>query len=286
MIYTCAIVSIIAVMQHFGINVIPHESFRDRFPPYGTIGQHNFLATYTVFILSASIYYTLKRENKYFIILTSIIYAGLLVSTTRGAWIALFISLVVLFVYCLKNHELMRKFIFVVISFLIVTCVLLPTKNGLLLKRVVSIPDNLALGLQLDDSSGSARMSIWKQTIKLSPEYWSLGIGPDNLIYAGVHLGETPVDKAHNIYLEMFTTMGIFTLIAYLLFLSTFLRKRNRELGFMYFLMIFTYLVQGLFNIDVIMVMPLFWIILGFSTTNERTKNLISQNEVIVDPKE
>lgn len=274
MIYACVIVSIIGIMQHFGINIVPHESFRDKFPPYSTIGQHNFFATYTVFILPASIYYTLINKNKYWIMLTSIIYGGLLVSTTRGAWIALSISLIILAIYCLKNRKLMKKFIFVLVSFLIVTCVLLPTKNGLLFKRAASIPVNITSGLKLEDSSGSARMSIWKQTIKLTPQYWSFGVGPDNLIYTGVHLGKTPVDKAHNIYLEMFITMGGVTLISYLLFLSTFLKKRNRNLGFMYFLMILTYLVQGFFNIDVIMVMPLFWIILGFSASNEKRRNM------------
>lgn len=274
MIYACTMVSIIGVMQHFDINIAPHDSFRDGFPPYATIGQHNFFATYTVFILPASIYHGLKCENKYWIILTSIIYAGLLVSTTRGAWIALFICLVILGIYCLKKRELMRKFIVILISFLIITCVFLPTKNGLLLKRAVSIPQNITSGLKLEDSSGSARMSIWKQTIKLTHKYWLFGIGPDNLIYAGVHLGKTPVDKAHNIYLEMFITMGGGAIISYLLFLSTFLKKRNRNLGFMYFLMIFTYLVQGFFNIDVIMVMPLFWIILGFSASNEKRRKM------------
>lgn len=281
MICACTIICAIGIMQHFGINIVPHEDFRDKFPPYGTIGQHNFFATYTVFILPASIYYTLKSKRKYWIVITSIIFAGLLVSTTRGAWIALFVTMVILFAYCLKNRQLMNKFILILVSFLIVTCVLLPTKNGLLLKRAVSIPDNIALGLQLDDSSGSARMSIWKQTAKLSSEYWAFGIGPDNLIYAGVHLGKTPVDKAHNIYLEMFITMGIFTLISYLLFLSTFLKSENRKHGFMYFLMISTYLVQGFFNIDVVMVMPLFWIILGFSAANEKIPTSIAYDSTI-----
>lgn len=36
----------------------------------------------------------------------------------------------------------------------------------------------------------------------------------------------------------------------------------------MFFSMIFTYLIQGFFNIDVIMVLPLFWIILGLYQAN------------------
>ena len=36
----------------------------------------------------------------------------------------------------------------------------------------------------------------------------------------------------------------------------------------MFFSMISTYLIQGFFNIDVIMVLPLFWIVLGLYQEN------------------
>lgn len=270
MIYACTIVALIGVLQHFGVNFVPHESFREGFPPYGTIGQHNFFATYTVFILQASMFFSIKYDSKYWLLTSSIIFAGLLVSTTRGSWIALFISLIVLGIYCIKNDK-MKKIFLILISFFIVACILLPTKNWLLLKRALSIPTNISFGLQLDDSAGSQRMYIWKQVFKLIPQYWLFGIGPDNLIYKGINLGGVLVDKAHNIYLEMLVTMGIFTLTSYLLFISTFFKKWKNELGFMYFLMIITYLVQGFFNIDVIMVMPIFWIILGLSAANEKS---------------
>ncbi|KFI36142.1 hypothetical protein HY02_01825 [Peptococcaceae bacterium SCADC1_2_3] len=64
--------------------------------------------------------------------------------------------------------------------------------------------------------------------------------------------------------------MGLFALLAYLVFLSFFLRPGPNETGFVLWLMILVYLVQGLFNIDVVMIMPLFWIVLGMSLSPGR----------------
>ena len=168
--------------------------------------------------------------------------------------------------------ELRKRFVYIFISLLLVTLILLPTENGVLYKRAASIPNNISSGIMLEDSAGSARMYIWKQTIKLIPKYWLFGIGPDNLIYSGIILNRTAVDKAHDIYLEMFITMGVFTLFSYLLFLSTFIKKNitKDENVFVLSLMILTYLIQGFFNIDVIMVLPYFWIVLGLYVANER----------------
>ena len=43
------------------------------------------------------------------------------------------------------------------------------------------------------------------------------------------------------------------------------------------FTMILTYLIQGFFNIDVIMVLPLFWIILGLSQANYEEEKLAAE---------
>lgn len=275
MIYTCTLISILSIMQHFGFNIIPHESFRDEFHAYGTMGNPNFLGTYSVFILPASIFYAIKSEKIIWLIISSIIYAAMLVSLTRGVWISFFIILIIISIYCIKHRELKKRFFYLIVSLAIVTAILMPTKNGIIYKKILSIPDNITSGVSLEENAGAGRIGIWKETIKLIPKYWSLGIGPDNLIFAGIKYNNSIIDKAHNIYLEILVTMGVFTLIAYLLFLSTFIKKWDNDLSIMYSLMIFAYLVQGFFNIDVIMVLPLFWIILGFLAANEETQMFI-----------
>ena len=281
----CAgIVGILAVLQHFGFNIVPHEEFRDKFPPYGTIGQHNFLATYTVFILPAAIYRFVKSKNKLWLPCIALIYSGLLVSTTRGAWIALAISMVVMCIYYLRQKDFRKPFIIAIAVMAIVTAILLPTNDGYLLKRLLSIPTNVSSGLQLEDSAGSGRLAIWKQVVKLIPDNWAFGVGPDNLIYTGVWLGgNAVVDKAHNIYLETAVTMGIPALVFYLAFLSFFLFRRwKTDKDFMFFSMISTYLIQGFFNIDVIMVLPLFWIVLGLYQGNMEEEKLIESSKAYV----
>lgn len=274
MIGCAAIVGIIAVLQHFGVNIVPHEVYREGAKPYGTIGNANFMATYFAFILPAVIYRFIETKNKWWLFSLSLIYAGLFVSGTRGAWLSFCVSLLIMGIYYF-NKKRIKSFFIVCLCVAIVTSFLLITDSGLLKSKVKSIPDNITSGLRLDDTAGSRRIYTWKQVIKLIPKNWAFGVGPDNLIYCGIWMGSKVVDKAHNIYLETAVTMGIPALIAYLWFLSFFLRKWKTDKGFMFFTMILTYMIQGFFNIDVIMVLPLFWMILGFSQANMEEEKLI-----------
>ena len=51
---------------------------------------------------------------------------------------------------------------------------------------------------------------------------------------------------------------------------------------FIFFSMISTYLIQGFFNIDVIMVLLLFWIVLGLYQGNIEEEKLIESNKAYV----
>jgi O-antigen ligase len=178
-------------------------------------------------------------------------------------------------IYYLRKRTLIKSFGIILLTLAIVTALLLPAHNGNLNKRAISIGDSISAGFESDDSAGSGRMYIWKETIKLIPDNWAFGVGPDNLIYKGIYFGPLePIDKAHNIYLETAVTMGIPALLFYLAFLSFFIFRRcKNDKEFMFFSMISTYLMQGFFNIDVIMVLPLFWIVLGLYQANMEREN-------------
>lgn len=272
MIACAAVVSIIAVMQHFGFNIVP-EGYSSR--PYGTIGNSNWLGTYLVFILPASILLFLRFNKISLLVFTGLMYAGILVSVTRGVWLAFFVALVAITFYVLfyTDKSKQRLLALVVLVLFVVTTVLLPTNDGIIVKRALSIPDQMVSAVQYEDTAGSGRVYIWKETIKLIKENWAFGVGPDHLQIT-MPSGRI-MDKAHNIYLEIAVTMGIFALISYLVFMSFFLRLHycRDELGFLFFIMVFTYLLQGFFNNDVIMVLPLFWIVLGLSLANIKRIN-------------
>lgn len=259
---TAALVSFIGVLQYLGFNFISHY-YHDRLHPYATIGNRNFVGTYTVFILPAAVFFYLRSRKAFWLGCAALIYAGLLVTLTRGAWIALPLPLLVLLYDFYREPENRKAVWIVCIILLLTTGLLAPAHDWLLIRRAFSIPDQVVQALELADSAGAGRLYIWKEALKLIPANWAFGIGPEHLAIPcspGV-----VADKTHNIYLEIAVTMGLFALFSYLWFLSCFLRSWKDRNGLLFFTMILAYLLQGFFNIDVVGVMPLFWITLGLS---------------------
>jgi putative inorganic carbon (HCO3(-)) transporter len=287
MVISAAVVSATAVMQHFGVNPVPHELFRERFNSYGTLGNPNFLGTYTVFILPAAIMLYINFKQARWLVCAALIYAALLMSLTRGAWLAFGVLMIVLTVYVIGTHFAGRQsaagkdsdfspwnhqqpvsyFAVLILVLMIVTVLLLPTNDWLIYNRLLSIPGELESAVDLQDKAGSSRMFIWKQAVNQFASNWAFGVGPDNLRL------EMPSgyveDKAFNIFLEIAVTMGIFALLSYWLFLWSCLRGRKDFWRWLLSFMVIAYLAQGMFNIDVIMNLPLFWIVLGLLTARE-----------------
>ena len=129
----------------------------------------------------------------------------------------------------------------------------------------------------LNDEFGSNRMALWKRTIKVVPKYLIHGVGIDN--FANVLDGKPIVyskniyDKAHNEYLQILVTTGIFSLISYLclhfLILKEGIKETIKNKEIYYILPVIGYIVQAQFNISVIEVAPLFYIALGLVINRE-----------------
>ena len=128
----------------------------------------------------------------------------------------------------------------------------------------------------LNESYGTNRVHIWKETIKIVPKNIYFGVGIDNFLNA---FGDEPlksergriIDKAHNEYLQILITEGIFTLIAYLIFIISICLK-GLKMNSIYLIPVFGYLVQAFFNISVIEVAPLLYILMGFIAKKAKVK--------------
>jgi len=144
------------------------------------------------------------------------------------------------------------------------------------------------------DNVGTQRMLIWKQTIGLLPQYGLFGCGLEQLGW--VSLREYGVqnavhfDKAHNEYLNLWVTEGIFALIFYLAFLfalffpgvKQFLKEKKdasvvkrmggNEIAQIALFAFFGYIAQAFFNISVVQVAPYFWMICGLLYTAKQEK--------------
>ena len=273
MILCAVIASIIGILQYFGYNFIPHQYFiRDSVRTYSTFGNINWFGTYVVFILPASILLYLNEKRPAWLATTAFIYAGLFVSSTRGVWLAFLASFLYLSIILFKNRAIKKHFFILLVAFLLITVIFLAVNDWELFHRASTIPDAVISTASLfDDSyeaSGSVyvRLFIWRGTVELIKDNWAFGIGADHLRLER-DSGKTE-DKAHNIYLEIAVAMGVFALLSYLVFLSYFVLKPTNKTGFIFMMMIITYLIQGLFNNDIVQIMPLFWIVLGLSLAN------------------
>lgn len=274
MIGCATVISLIAIFQYYGMDIL---SIKRSGNSYGTLGHRNYLGTYTVFVLPAAILFFLRQKKLVWLICSAVIYAGLLVSLTRGSWLAFLVASIIIVIYYVKNSQSRKNLISVFLVLLLVTLILLPSNSGALSNRIFSVPHEMVSAAEFNENAGTQRMYIWKEVMKKFPEYWVLGVGPDNLGYLGIELPGNldDVDKAHNIFIEIGITMGIFALLAYIIFLIFFLLSWKNEDGFLFFVMVITYLVQGMFNIDVVMVMPLFWVVLGFSLASRQNNSSV-----------
>ena len=149
-------------------------------------------------------------------------------------------------------------------------------------------------GSLFGDSVGSSRMMGWKQIVGLLPQYWLFGCGIENL--GGTYIDKygrvngTFFDKAHNEYLNLWVTEGIFAILFYLIFLFAlflpgiiqFVKKwRNNsklikekyvfdDMTRIVFYAFFGYIAQAFFNISVVQVAPYFWLICGLLYSRKR----------------
>ena len=97
-------------------------------------------------------------------------------------------------------------------------------------------------------------------------KYWAVGSGIDTFgVVYGVDNG-LYYDKAHNVYLQIAITNGIFALSIYLILLLIIFIKglKRKEALYISLLMAFTgYCIQAFANISVVEVAPTFFVISG-----------------------
>lgn len=174
--------------------------------------------------------------------------------------------------------------IFIIFSALLTVIVIwaYPFPSGLLQEAHQILHGNL------DESFGSSRFRIWAEVLRLIPEHFWFGGGPDTLAermtfsfqrYSET-LGktiETNVDAAHNDYLNIFVNTGIFSLLAYLLALTVTIIKSSKiclrdKLIYPCLASFLSYLIQIFFAFSICMVSPLFWIVFGMLVNPLSTK--------------
>lgn len=244
----------------------------------GFLTNPNFFGSYMLlcgtFALGLYIDEKKKVKSIIYLLFTGAFLVGLLISNATSGAVGFIAVLCYVLVYCIKNKYFKK----LIIVSLIIICAVIGIKSlgkTKLAKDVIKTGEQateIAKG-NVDEKYGTNRLYIWKNTLKIVPKYIIHGVGVDNFYYAfdGKPLysqnGKVFYDKAHNEYLQILVTEGIFCLIAYMAFYGIITIRgikysfKNKKLYLV--IPVMGYLIQAFFNISVIEVAPLFYIALG-----------------------
>lgn len=284
------IMSIISVLQFF--KIIYFESYS--FPwgnfasPYGTLNNPNYLGAYITLILPISIYMYFSEKKPMYYFSSCLIFMVVLMSRTRGAWLGISVTFVILMMFFIKDKEHRKKIEVLVISFAFIAFALNLLMSGILVSRAVSIvfdfkevtaPEGTAGTPGLDDAAGSYRMFIWKRVIETLPKHPLFGVGVGNLRYIFEtyytkefleiqNQGISTFQRAHNEFIHIAGTTGLPSLITYVLMLlsvvkTSFMKIQSSPISLALTASVIGYIIQSFFSNNVVYHSYMFWIILG-----------------------
>ena len=248
-----------------------------------TFGNSNFFGSFISLVLPIAISFFILRGNKKSFLLALVIFFNMLSSGTRSAWVAFGVIALLGIFYLIKQKDKIyyKRFFLLLLCFILIFVFILVDPKSVMKDKFAQMKNDFNTSLHdgLDGNMGSGRIEIWEMTLKLIVQKPVFGCGTDNLqLGLSTNCTEnfnqfvsrtlTIPDKAHNEYLHIAATIGLPSLVVYLIFISMILWKRIRHMlsdntSFVISLVLISYLVQAFFNISTIGVAPLFWMILG-----------------------
>lgn len=282
---SAVVISIVGLIQYCGYDLIKFQAKQMR--AESTLGNPNFAGSYISMLFSLSFVLFMYARSKFKLwtlgLTTTIFYSFLIATGTRSAYVSLlaFVPLAIYFLYK-QLWKYKTRLVVLVVVLCLVTGLLGKVNSSHSWRRFLSLfteGQTLITGTEEEKNKvGSNRMYIYKTTVPLLFKNPLLGSGPDTfqVAYPQEKYREFKgrmliLDKAHSEYLQLGVTVGIPALIAYLWFLFVVLKKNfytikaEKKYQIAVFLAVISYLVQATFNISVIAVAPVFWVLLALN---------------------
>ncbi len=196
--------------------------FNDTFHrAFGTLGNPNFMGHYLVIMLSISVYYYFQKQNNWYLIGSGFLYAILLTTNTRGAWLGGTIALGILMVHTAVKTKQFKKILILSGLFVLITVTLDVVLHGVLILRFLTIlfefGDLLGPG-PVDPSGGSYRIALWLEGLAAIPQKPLFGVGISNyrlILERSLTPDVVIMADPHNDYLTYAATAGIPSAVAY-----------------------------------------------------------------------
>lgn len=255
----------------------------------GTIGNPALFGGYLLFVLYLAILFLFKKDisklQKWFFAIVILLGVPILMQTAvRGAIIAFWGSLflMALFMVFRSENPKLKKYLLAAIAvFIVVVAIIGFSRNQNWVKQN-SVLSRIS-DISINTSTIQTRLWSWSSGIKGWLEGPILGWGPENFMYLHMKYfnpkhftgmgAETIWDRAHNMPLEILSTMGILGFLSYLsifFFLFYFLVKKlkegkiTRNIFSVLTAMIIAYFVQNLFIFDTMANYLMFFLVLAY----------------------
>ncbi|MBQ1501046.1 MAG: O-antigen ligase family protein [Firmicutes bacterium] len=274
---------IIAVLQFMGLNPLwlyPHGydyyggnvAYNGEF--LGTIGNSGMLAAFLCLAIPAFVCYFIRRcrEDRYAwaVLAVALLSVGVLLRSAVLAGVVGLAAVCVVLPFLLlpsrKKCLLWLVIVILLLLFLLLFLWFYQGESGPLYEASALLHGNA------DDSFGSGRVRIWRESAALIPEAPWLGGGPDTLkdrlqLTFVSDDRQTIVDTAHCDYLNIAVNTGLPSLAVYLaalLFSAALWGKRRRNGAVLICgAAVFCYCVQVAFSFSICITAPLFWLFWG-----------------------
>lgn len=290
-----SILSIIIHIQYFYKDFLYCQPANYNLAFHGGLGNRNYASSTFcfLFILSfVSILTTKSKREKYLLFIPfSLFYSIILISLTRGAWVALFAVAVVFFIYTmLKKPEVIIKqktLILLIISLMLLIFFIVNIfGEWTVYSRIFKTINEINSGESLNKIS-SKRTDIWSVSLRLTkkPKTFLIGTGPYNFyLYLTEKDFPEKITSIHNQYIESLVATGILGLLSFIIFILTIFYysiyitvKEYENIGF--FLCI-VYLITSLIFISINATNFIYFLIIIAEVTN---KYMLIKSEDKVD---
>ena len=278
---------IYAIMQVKNIHWVVKTYNYGKIWATGLTTNPNFFSTLMLLCLCYSIglYFDSKKtEIKIiYLLFTFLFMIGLLIGNSMSGVAGLIVSLLYLLVYSIKRKVFVKLLLVLLIIFTSTFMIYKLNMTSLIkdFNKTTTETKEIVKG-NIDENYGTKRLFIWKNTLKIVPKNIWTGVGIDNFYYA---FGDKPLwkgkyfyDKAHNEYLQVLITQGIFALISYLCFYFILVYngiKESYRINRVYLILpVIGFLTQAFFNFSVIEVAPFCFIALGLCVSRDKLGGL------------
>jgi len=263
LLFSSLLVSIYGILQHFGIDKDYWVQDVQR-RVFSTLGQPNWLAAYLVMILPLSLALMTKNSKfqisnfksisnikrqipKPYTLLSIVLYTAFWFTYSLSGLLGLVVAMAVFLIFVGRENLKSALFplLMVFLAWIVISALTLtPTISGRIQRIFEVIPkvsaaETVASPSPPTGSTVKIRLAVWKGTLNLIRDHPFLGTGPETFAYAflpyrPVELNQTAeweflYNKAHNEYLNLAATTGLFGLAAYLWIIGKFILWNTRE---------------------------------------------------------